>query len=122
MKRHLIILAGILFFGILNKTFAGTIVNPPNDTLSTSFRVNGTPLSKSAIETSLTSKPGVISATWEVSTKQVTVKYLSPQLQKTDLYAYVALAGFDTQELRAKNDKYNALPSDHRYTRDPETE
>ena len=120
--KHLLILTGMFFFGMLSQGFSANRATIVNDTLTTSFKVNGTLQSKAAIESALTSKPGVISATWEVSTKQVTVKYLSPQLQKTDLYTYVALAGFDTDELKAKKEKYDALPNEHKYVRDPETE
>lgn len=113
----------ISLFGINSKKTENFNVNiANNDTLVTSFKVNGTGQSKSDIESTLTSKPGVISASWVQSTKMVTVKYLSPQLQKTDLYRFLADAGYDTEELRAKNEKYNGLSSDKKYTRDPETE
>lgn len=128
MKKCELIFIGIFLLSIsvfgsndqTEKRYSASFFN--NDTLLVSFKVNGTGQSKADIETTLTSKPGVISATWVQSTKMVTVKYLSPQLQKTDLYRFLADVGYDTEELRAKNEKYNGLSSDKKYTRDPETE
>ena len=92
------------------------------DTTTISFPVNGNAACKANIESALTVKTGVVSASWDAASKTITVKYLTSALDKTDLYSWLALAGYDSHELRAKKAAYDALSADCQYTRDPETE
>ena len=92
-----------------------------NDTLILTFKVNGTSSCKANIESALSSLEGVISASWDASSKNITVKYLSTKVQPSDMHSQLALAGYDTSELRAKQNAYDALSNDCKYTRDPET-
>ncbi len=117
MKKIFIILT--IFLGaIFNYTYAGGT----NDTLNTSFRVNGNAACKADIEASLSGKDGVISVSWDATTKTITVKHVIAKIPATDLHSYLAMAGYDTSELRAKPAKYDALSQECKYARDPETE
>lgn len=117
MKKSLFIL--IFFLGtICNYSYAGGT----NDTLNTSFKVNGNAACKASIESALSGKDGVISVSWDATTKMITVKHVVAKIPATDLHSYLAMAGYDTSELRAKPVKYDALSQECKYVRDPETE
>ena len=119
MKKTLLI--SVLFlFAVCQYGFSKAIVGGANDTLTATFKVNGNGVNKNDIESILSGKTGIISATWEASSKSVTIKYLSAKVKLSDLHSYFALAGYDTSELRAKQSAYDALPPDKKYTRDPE--
>ncbi|HXD94356.1 MAG TPA: hypothetical protein VNX01_14215 [Bacteroidia bacterium] len=92
------------------------------DTLSVSFGVNGLSACKSSIEGSVTANAGVLSASWDASSKTITISYISSQIKKSDLYTFLAVAGYDNAELRAKDAVYAALPAACQYTRDPDNE
>lgn len=105
-----------------NSTTSKPILGGENDTVTVTFKVNGTATCEASIEGALTSHSGVVSANWIASTKMMTIKYLTANLQASDLHSFLALAGYDTAELRAKNATYDALAQECKYTRDPETE
>src|ERR1700758_1709715 len=65
------------------------------DTTTISFPVNGNAACKANIESALTVKTGVVSASWDAASKTITVKYLTSALDKTDLYSWLSLAGYD---------------------------
>ena len=92
------------------------------DTITISFKVNGTLACKSNIEASVTTHAGIITANWAPDTKIITVKFLAAQIKTTNLYSYIALAGFDNSELRAKQVVYDNLSDECKYYRDPESE
>ncbi len=117
MKKLLFIVV-LFLLAICNYSFAGG----SNDTLNTSFKVNGNVACKTSIEASISGKLGVISVSWDATTKMITVKHISATIPAADIHAYLAMAGYDTSELRAKPAKYDALSSECKYTRDPETE
>jgi hypothetical protein len=128
MKKGL--LAGLILLIITcNHLIANNNYNTSNlknltlgDTLTVSFAVNGTTACKSSIESAVTANVGVVSASWDATTKTITISYISGQVRKSDLYTFLAIAGYDNAELRAKKAVYDALPSNCQYTRDPETE
>lgn len=93
-----------------------------SDTLTVSFKVNGNATCKSAIESLLTTQAGVISASWETTSKIITVVFKSSQLKTSDLYSLLAMAGYDNAELRSKQAAYDALSAECKYTREAETE
>jgi hypothetical protein len=104
-------------------TLKSTVVKGgSNDTITVSFKVNGTASCESNIEAALTSQTGIISANWNSSTKLMTVVFKSLNIKTSDLHSLLAIAGYDTSELRAKQNVYDALPTSCKYTRDPETE
>lgn len=124
MKKLTIFLSVTLFFLTLTSLKANNSLTKGvnNDTLTTTFMVNGTSTCKTNIETTLTSQTGVISAVWDSGTKQMTVVFKAAQIKNSDLHSFLALAGFDTSELRAKQAAYNALSASCQYTREPESE
>jgi hypothetical protein len=126
MKKILSIVVFLTVFFISNvkaSTFS-TVKAPllPGDTLSISFAVNGNASCKSSIEGSVTANAGVLSASWDATSKIITISYISSQIKKSDLYTFLALAGYDNAELRAKDAVYAALPANCQYTRDPDNE
>ena len=129
MKKTLTITALIAVFfmyGIVKASTTPLASNKINftsgDTAIVSFRVNGNAACKTSIESALTSNTGVVSASWDASSKTITVSFLSSVIKQTDLYPMLANAGYDNTELRAKKTVYDALPSSCQYARDPETE
>lgn len=121
------ILCALLFLLTVNSLKAGSSkslvargVN--NDTLTVTFMVNGTSACKSNIEAVVSSQTGVISAVWNSSTKQMTVVFKAAQIKSSDLNSFLALAGYDNSELRAKQAAYDALSASCQYTREPESE
>jgi len=126
MKKLLSIAALIAVFFISSmKASNASLINRSvvvsGDTTVT-FPVNGNATCKSSIESALTANSGVVSASWDASSKTITVTFHTSSLQITDLYPLLANAGYDSHELRAKKAAYDALPSACQYTRDPETE
>jgi hypothetical protein len=126
MKKVLIVMAGAILFAFSGqantKNFNKSFREGTNDTLTVTFKVNGTAACEANIEGAVTAKAGVISANWVPSTKMMTVKYLSASVQASDLYTLLATAGYDNAELRAKQATYDALSQECKYTRDPDTE
>lgn len=128
MKKTLLIGALVLFVAC-NNLLASNFNNSrnlkkltPGDTLTVSFAVNGLAACKSSIEGSVTANMGVLSASWDATAKVITISYIASQVRKSDLYTYLALAGYDNAELRAKAAVYAALPANCQYTRDPDPE
>ena len=122
MKNTLRFLVASILISLSFNNFAGNAPGNTNDTLTVSFKVKGTSSCKASIEQSLTSQTGVVSASWDANSSQITVTFLPAKIQQADLYTYLAVAGYDNAELRAKQPAYDALPSGCKYTRDPETE
>jgi mercuric ion binding protein len=127
MKKHFLFAAVSSLLFVFNTCLANTSIRNQikggvNDTLTVSFKVNGNSSCKSTIEQALTSQTGVLSASWDVSAKQITVKFLPAKVQQSDLYTFLAAAGYDNAELRAKKGVYDALSTDCKYTRDPDNE
>lgn len=104
------------------QAFSSSGTGEGTDTLTSVFRVNGTAACKSAIESALAGKEGIVSVSWDAASKMITVRHVSSKVPAADLHSYLAIAGFDTAELRAKQARYDALLPDCKYTRDPETE
>ncbi len=126
MKTFLI---NIFLFSILNTGIskANTFVSASlgmeeSDTVTVSFKVNGTTACKANIESVLTGKAGVLSVIWDSGTKQVTIKFIPAAIPLSDIHSFFALAGYDTSDIRAKNGAYDALSADCKYQRDPDTE
>ena len=95
-------------------------VGAKNDTLIESFTVKGNATSKNDIESILKNKDGVISVSWDDKTGILTVKFMPSKIPLKGLHSELAMAGYDTSFLRAKQSAYDALPQDKKYTRDPQ--
>jgi hypothetical protein len=126
MKKLLCITALLAVFFIsgarANNAQKANSANPLSGDTTVSFPVNGNAACKSSIESALIANSGVVSASWDASSKTITVTYHTSSLQITDLFPLLANAGYDSAELRAKKAAYDALSSACQYTRDPETE
>ena len=117
MKKLLFI--AVLFVLLLSKiSYAQTT----GDTLTATFRVNGNPPCKANIEATVTAKAGVLSAEWDATSKDLTVTYVEATIPLRGIHSALAMAGYDTSLLRAKQYAYDALPTDCIYQRDPITE
>lgn len=104
----------------LFKANSSQIEQVTNETIS--FSVNGNAACKSQIETIITSIDGVVSATWNASTKIITIEFNTELVRKDRFFLELAEGGYDNQELRAKNAKYDLLSADCKYNREPEKE
>ncbi len=60
---------------------------------------------------------GAITANWDDAAKILYVKYDGAKTNSQKIQAKVALAGYDTQDVRATDVAYNNLPSCCRYDR-----
>lgn len=60
---------------------------------------------------------GVKSASWDKETHVMTVKYLPSKTNVSDIEQHIAEAGYDTQDVVAKDDAYQALPKCCQYQR-----
>lgn len=89
-------------------------------TETTSFSVNGTTACEAQIETLITSLDGVTSATWDATTKIITIVFDNETIKKDRFYVALAEGGYDNQELHAKKANYEALPATCKYVREAE--
>lgn len=115
------VLLFLLLFSAIS-TRAITLKKILSDTLTISFKVNGTPSCKANIESAIKANSSVINANWDASSKQITISYLSTGIRISDFYTILAQAGYDNAELRAKQGAYDTLAPECKYSRDPETE
>jgi hypothetical protein len=127
MKKIVNSLSIILFLFLFNSLNAKSIIkikpfDANNDTLTVTFKVNGNPVCESNIESVLNTQNGIISANWNSQSKLMTVVFKSNIIKNSDLYTILALAGYDSSELRAKQSAYDSLSNECKYSRDPETE
>jgi mercuric ion binding protein len=60
---------------------------------------------------------GIISASWNVDTKVLTVEYDDKRLNTDKIEQLLSSAGHDTEKFRATDKAYNALPACCHYTR-----
>lgn len=82
---------------------------PPTKS-TVSFKVSGTcDMCKSRIEQALDVK-GVKKAVYEVSSETVTVTYNPRKLEEIQLHNLVAIAGHDTEKVKASEQAYADLP------------
>lgn len=87
---------------------------------TTSFKVNGTAACEAQIETLITSLDGVTSATWDATTKIITIIFDNETIKKDRFYVTLAEGGYDNQELHAKKAHYDELPAACKYVREAE--
>lgn len=89
---------------------------------TTSFKVNGTVSCEAQIETIITSLDGVTSASWDATTKIITIVFDNETIKKDRFYVALAEGGYDNQELHAKKANYEELPTACKYVREPEND
>ncbi len=81
------------------------------------FKVNGNcDMCKARIEKAATVN-GVKSAEWNEQTHFIIVKFMPSKTNKTAIQQHIAAAGYDTEDVTASDDAYQALPQCCQYTR-----
>ena len=84
--------------------------SPQKANTTVNFKVFGScEICKERIEIAL-DVPGVKKAIWDVSSQMVTVTYNSKKLEVKQLYNLVAIAGHDTEIVKASEQAYADLP------------
>ena len=100
----------ILAFMAIAALTISTAYNKPPSKATVSFKVSGTcEMCKERIEKALDVK-GVRSALWDVETQRVSVIYNPRKLEEIQLHNLVAIAGHDTEKVKASDQAYSDLP------------
>lgn len=82
------------------------------------FKVYGNcGMCKETIEGALKKKDGVLKKNWNVETKMVTVTYDASKITLKQIKQNIANAGYDTDEVRAKDETYSKLHGCCQYDR-----
>ena len=99
-------------------TAAAKTVSADAGTATTTFKVYGVcGMCKRTIEGALNSVKGITSASWDVSSKMVTVAYDEKAISVDDMKAKIAAVGYDSDTHRAKDEVYNNLHACCKYER-----
>lgn len=112
--KNFAVIAFLGLFGFMSFAFA------PSETIS--FKVNGTAACEANIEALITGLDGVSSASWDASSKIITIVYDSQTIKKDRFYVALAEGGYDNQELHAKKGNYDALSEACKYIREAEND
>lgn len=82
------------------------------------FKVYGNcGMCKSTIEKSLKGVKGVAAATWDVDKKMITVTYNPKKIELLEIHQKIAAVGYDTNEVKAKDEVYAGLHGCCQYER-----
>ncbi|QSW90863.1 MULTISPECIES: heavy-metal-associated domain-containing protein [Flavobacterium] len=112
--KNLILIAIISFLG-----FTAEAQTKKNKNLKYTTEVNGNcEQCKKRIEKAAFGVPGVKTASWDVSTHQLSVILNEEKSSTKDLNMAVAKAGHDTKEVKATDTDYNNLHSCCKYERE----
>ena len=65
---------------------------------------------KDRIESTAKSVLGVVSAVWDIPTKQLAVQFDASKTNSDAIQKAIANVGHDTEKFKAKDDIYNKLP------------
>lgn len=88
------------------------------DVKSAAFEVKGKcGMCKERIEKAALGLEGVQSASWDVETKALAVKYDPVKVTEADIQKQVANVGHDTSQAKATEEAYNSLPGCCQYER-----
>lgn len=108
MKNILFITA--VFVLLITASF----VKPPKKTTVT-FKASGTcSMCKTRIEEAL-DKPGIYKALYNIESQMVTVTFNSKKIEEIQLHNLVAIAGHDTEKVKASEQAYMNLPECCKY-------
>lgn len=111
--KNLILIAMITFLG-----FSAQAQTKKNKNLKYITEVNGNcEQCKKRIEKAAFGVPGVKTASWDVSSHQLTVILNEEKSSTKDLNNAVAKAGHDTKEVKATDEAYQSLHSCCKYER-----
>ncbi|WP_166922864.1 heavy-metal-associated domain-containing protein [Flavobacterium poyangense] len=111
--KHLILIALVTFFG-----FSAQAQTKKNKNLKYTTEVNGTcEQCKKRIEKAAFGVPGVKTASWDISSHQLTVILNEEKSSPADLNKAIAKVGHDTKEEKATQEDYDNLHSCCKYER-----
>ncbi|WP_406845082.1 heavy-metal-associated domain-containing protein [Flavobacterium soyae] len=112
--KNLILIAMITFLG-----FSAQAQTKKNKNLKYTVEVNGNcEQCKKRIEKAAFGVPGVKTASWDISTHQLTVILNEEKSSPQDLNAAIAKVGHDTKEAKAADADYENLHSCCKYERE----
>lgn len=112
--NKLLLIAMIAFFG-----FSAQAQDKKNKNLKYTTEVNGNcEQCKKRIEKAAYGVPGIKTASWDVSSHQLTVILNEEKSSTADLNKAIAKAGHDTKEAKATNEAYENLHSCCKYVRE----
>ncbi|SFD28448.1 heavy-metal-associated domain-containing protein [Flavobacterium phragmitis] len=112
--NRLLLIAMITFFG-----FAAQAQTKKNKNLKYTTEVNGNcEQCKKRIEKAAYGVPGVKTASWDISSHQLSVILNEEKSSPSDLNKAVAKAGHDTKEVKATTEDYDNLHSCCKYVRE----
>ncbi|KOP40199.1 MULTISPECIES: heavy-metal-associated domain-containing protein [Flavobacterium] len=112
--KNLILIAMITFLG-----FSAQAQTKKNKNLKYTVEVNGNcEQCKKRIEKAAFGVPGVKTASWDISTHQLTVILNEEKSSPQDLNAAIAKVGHDTKEVKAADADYENLHSCCKYERE----
>lgn len=102
----------------LEKKSIITSVSSNESTITETIGVRGNcGMCKTKIESALKNKKGIISSTWDQSTKKLTVIYNPVKIKIEKIHQMVADAGYDTDKIKASDKAYSKLPACCQYDR-----
>jgi mercuric ion binding protein len=111
MKTYLNILSLIVAF-IATTLFTSTISAKPQRDETSTFKVYGNcTMCKNRIETALLKNKNIKKATWDVTTKILTVVYDPQLITLNNIHKIVTDAGHDTDKAKANDKVYKSLPT-----------
>lgn len=84
---------------------------------TTTFFVNGNTSCEEQIELVITNIDGVTSASWDATSKMITIVFENQTIQKDRFFVALAESGYDNQELQAKKYNYDKLSEACKYVR-----
>lgn len=119
----LLIVATLLLVACAKKEATVEEVKPAEEvvvekTASMVFAVQGEgDIAKKLIEGAVLTVKGVTEVNWDMDTKQIKVVGNS-ELVWEDVHAAIADAGFDTTEITASDEAYEALPAEAKYRKE----
>lgn len=103
--KNLIMIA----MAVATMAVSAAFINPPKKA-TLSFKVYGNcSQCKERIENAL-DKPGIYKASWDISSKILTVTYNTKKYEEIQLHNLVAIAGHDTDKVKASEKAYADLP------------
>lgn len=113
-KSYLYRLLLLAFVFCLSLTSNAQSASKKSDT----FKVYGNcGMCKETIEGALIKKDGVIKKSWDKKTKMLSITYNESKLNLLQIKQKLADVGYDTDEIRAKDETYNNLPDCCKYER-----
>ncbi len=109
-----------LFLGLVIICLMAGCNSAPENAKKLSFKVWGNcGMCKKTIEGSLKDKPGLISADWNVKTKQIEILIDSTKTNSEDVHQLIASSGYDTDLQKGNDAAYENLHACCKYDRKP---